>query len=188
MSVREPETSTLTRSTRTWPCATARVAKKATVDTWPPSRRNLTSGWQPDLYYQTKKDRYSIRSLLVKKKEKKSCSQQSIVEQVDVKCAPQECSSDSEMSEGESASSSPLTRFNPSSIVKEENMISNKEVVSVIRNEFSRIADLLERSSPSCSCALSQFCKLLSDVRTPAQAHHLVANNVRHISCSADDV
>lgn len=33
-----------------------------------PSRRNLTSGWQPDLYYQTKKERYSIRSLLVKKR------------------------------------------------------------------------------------------------------------------------
>lgn len=67
-------------------------------------------------------------------------------------------------------------------------MILNKEVVPVIRNEFSRIADLIERSSPSCSCALSQFYKLLSDVRTPAQAYHLVANNVRHISCSADDV
>lgn len=55
---------------RTWPCATARVARKddrPTVDTWPPSRRNLTSGLQPGLYYQTKKERYSIRSLLVKK-------------------------------------------------------------------------------------------------------------------------
>lgn len=122
------------------------------------------------------------------KKVKTSNSQPSVFGQVEVKCELEEYSSDSEMPERGLASSSPLKLFNASSLVKEENMVSNKEVVSAIRNEFGRIADLLEWSSPACSSALSQFYKLLNDVRTPAQAHQLVANNVQHISCSADDV
>lgn len=110
-------------------------------------------------------------------------SQQSVFEEVDVKSEPEEYNSESEIPEGELASCS---NSSMGCMVKQENIFSNKDVVSDIRKEFDRIADLLEWYPPGCSSDLYKFCQLLNDVRTPAQAIQLVANNVQY-SCLADD-